>query len=343
MRLKQYITILYRMVSLTMIAGPAQAQEPITMHGREYVLIDDMILPAQSPAGRTAASDTSEALWPQGIVPFEFREDITSEEQLLMLEGMDVWIGASSGVAFVPRTNELNYLLIGDATAEYSPCPTVNCSWVGMEVCDAGEDCPTLIHIQQWSQEFVVAHELCHALSFRHEQSRPDRDDWVQINWEHILENCGPDQDDPCDANFYIDDDVDTFGHPYDYESIMHYRACSFSTCESDCESDDLDCVTITTNDPEYQTVIGNWDELSYWDIEDMRSAYSTIQSVYVDPSSDDSLGSLRNPYLTLDEGLSDAATRIFIREGAYEISDGLIDQHKMMHAYQGSVLITPN
>ena len=56
-----------------------------------------------------------------------------------------------------------------------------------------------------------------HALGFWHEQSRPDRDKYVRINWENIAEER---------HNFgkLRADEITYLGVGYDYSSIMHYK-----------------------------------------------------------------------------------------------------------------------
>ena len=48
----------------------------------------------------------------------------------------------------------------------------------------------------------VVVHELLHILGFRHEQNRPDRDQFVDIDWSNIREGAA--------SNFFIDSWVDS-------------------------------------------------------------------------------------------------------------------------------------
>ena len=86
----------------------------------------------------------------------------------------------------------------------------------------------------------VIAHEVAHALGFWHEQSRPDRDQYVKVIWENIdkvsiyhlsfsLSHCQynhPVSFQDSKGQFLKEepDDVDNAGVPYDYGSIMHYR-----------------------------------------------------------------------------------------------------------------------
>jgi Astacin (Peptidase family M12A). len=67
----------------------------------------------------------------------------------------------------------------------------------------------------------TVQHEFLHALGFEHEQSRPDRDDYVTILYDNII----PGREHNFDKSSY----VDSLGSPYDYKSVMHYHEYAFT------------------------------------------------------------------------------------------------------------------
>lgn len=73
-------------------------------------------------------------------------------------------------------------------------------------------------------------HELGHVIGFWHEQSRPDRDQYIDV----ILDNVIPGFENNFDKK--DENEVDSLGVGYDYNSIMHYdrdffaRFSSFAT-----------------------------------------------------------------------------------------------------------------
>jgi hypothetical protein len=69
----------------------------------------------------------------------------------------------------------------------------------------------------------IIIHELLHAAGFVHEHSRPDRDQYIRINYENIARGK--------ESNFlkYDSSLVNLFSIPYDYYSIMHYQNDAFS------------------------------------------------------------------------------------------------------------------
>ncbi|KRZ87567.1 Zinc metalloproteinase nas-4, partial [Trichinella sp. T8] len=69
----------------------------------------------------------------------------------------------------------------------------------------------------------IIIHELMHTAGFFHEQSRTDRDQYIQIIWKNIV----PYNEDQFQKYDYRS--LDTLGVGYDYGSIMHYGPYAFS------------------------------------------------------------------------------------------------------------------
>uniref|UniRef100_A0AC35TIG0 Metalloendopeptidase n=1 Tax=Rhabditophanes sp. KR3021 TaxID=114890 RepID=A0AC35TIG0_9BILA len=106
----------------------------------------------------------------------------------------------------------------------------------------------------------IITHEVMHSLGAWHEQSRPDRDYYVNVRWENI------DRDSKGQFLKEQPADVDSAGVPYDYGSIMHYRSKAFARYD--------DLFTINTYISDYQRTIGQRDQLSFNDIRLMNKVY---------------------------------------------------------------------
>merc|ERR1711962_1392802 len=69
----------------------------------------------------------------------------------------------------------------------------------------------------------TVMHEIGHSIGLFHEQSRPDRDNFVNI----LTSNINPRN--KHNFNKYTTSRIDSRGTPYDYDSMMHYGGKFFS------------------------------------------------------------------------------------------------------------------
>lgn len=214
--------------------------------------------------------------WPGGVVPYEFDTNVTETNQRLMLGAMAEW-EAVANISFVPWTRGYsNYIHIQDAA--------MNSSVVGMKM-GTGDQ---VMNIYNWNLKFIMVHELGHALGFWHEQSRLDRDEYITINWGRIISICGADGDENCGYNFDKHLDASVYG-PYDFDSVVHYSAFSFSSCSgADRQAYPESCRTITVRPPwddAWQNYIGQRSHLSDLDALTMSFLYPGDDWVFVNGS----------------------------------------------------------
>merc|ERR1712048_297835 len=102
----------------------------------------------------------------------------------------------------------------------------------------------------------TVMHEIGHSIGLFHEQSRPDRDNYVTIEWENIQSYA------KFNFNKLKTDRIDSRGSPYDYDSLMHYGPKFFSKNGK---------YTIKTKDPMDQKRLGRRDNFSQIDIKQIN------------------------------------------------------------------------
>ena len=114
-------------------------------------------------------------------------------------------------------------------------------------------------------------------MGFWHEQSRPDRDDYITIHYDNIqFGRISMILIEIDSLRFFLSIDrehnfdkhsaslTDTLGLPYDYHSVMHYPNTAFSK---------NGLPTITTRDP--HVWIGQRNTLSAIDIQEIRKYYN--------------------------------------------------------------------
>ncbi|CAF1308720.1 unnamed protein product [Adineta ricciae] len=222
--------------------------------------------PVTRPTGRSlaATSATSTVTWPDGIVPYEFVTGYSLEEEMYIVDVMRklellVAVNLVRCVQFRPRISSDQYYIIIENGAGCS-------SYVGQ---NPGVTMNRTVTLQSPGclSDGVVLHELLHTLGFHHEQSRPDRDNYVRINLNNVQTGM--------ESQFQkYTSRVTTLNTQYDYQSVMHYASTAFSRNG------------LATIEPlQANVTIGQRDSLSLTDIQAVRILYNcTTQGVTLPP-----------------------------------------------------------
>ncbi|XP_065661592.1 zinc metalloproteinase nas-13 isoform X3 [Hydra vulgaris] len=148
--------------------------------------------------------------WEGGIIPYSISSDIEPQVRQIIDNSFKVY-ELKTCLKFVPaKTTDNDYIHFIKDKGCYSAIGRQG----GEQVISIGDGCQTQMH---------VLHELMHGIGFFHEQSRFDRELYVNILWWNIADDAF--------KNFasYDHGKLDTLGAPYDKHSILHYNNKAFS------------------------------------------------------------------------------------------------------------------
>nr|AAL99079.1 zinc proteinase Mpc1 [Paralithodes camtschaticus] len=192
------------------VAGtPTIPQAAKAMYNPDLSEGDIKGIAGQEPGHERAAILGDQYLWSGGVVPYVFGSSVSSSEQSVILDGMADF-HAKTCVRFQHRSGEADYIEI---VTNDSGC----WSYVGTI---GGQQ---RVSLDTYGCIYIgtVIHELMHAIGFYHEHTRNDRDDYVVIDFSHVISGM--------ESNFNKDTYWRYVGEDYNYASIMHYGTYAFS------------------------------------------------------------------------------------------------------------------
>uniref|UniRef100_A0A4X2K581 Meprin A subunit n=1 Tax=Vombatus ursinus TaxID=29139 RepID=A0A4X2K581_VOMUR len=184
--------------------------------------------------------------WPH-IIPYVLEDSLEINAKGVILNAFERY-RLKTCIDFKPWEGEDNYISVFKGSGCYS---SVGNRRRGKQTLSIGDNCDRIATVQ---------HEFLHALGFWHEQSRSDRNDYVIIMEDRILEGTEH------NFNIYNDKESDSLNVPYDYTSVMHYSKTAF---QSGIEP------TIVTRIPYFLDVIGQRMDFSDYDLEKLRKLYN--------------------------------------------------------------------
>lgn len=186
-----------------------------------YVVVQgDILVPrpptrpeALTPQGFAVDPFTWGRLWPHGVVPYEVDPGVSQAQREVIQQAL-AHVQEKTPIRFVPRTTEEDYVrFISDGVPK-------NCwSFLGRK--GGAQDLDVYCGRDGVPSMGGVVHEILHALGFMHEQSRADRDAYVEILWENIEEGFW--------RQFVKIGGRGKLYQAYDYDSVMHYSAKAYS------------------------------------------------------------------------------------------------------------------
>ncbi len=147
-------------------------------------------------------------LWENSTIPFSIHNTLTEPERVLRTIE---YFNENTPIQFVPFNGQQDSIV-------FVPIDDLCLSYLGK----IGGHQP--IYLSKKCAEREIAHEIMHALGMIHEQSRPDRDRYLQVLWQNIE----PGRED----QFVISPDSlfePIKDRPFDFRSVMLYPPEAFA------------------------------------------------------------------------------------------------------------------
>lgn len=145
--------------------------------------------------------------WPY-IIPYEFAPGFANVSAVE--EAIEHWTQATN-LTFIPRTSQSTYMRFVNCANPYKgQVHALGMPSSGARIIEIGSSC----------DHQTAMHEIGHALGLIHEHCRPDRDNYITINFNNIKDEHLQ------QFNKYSTRDANTANAtPFDYESIMMYAS----------------------------------------------------------------------------------------------------------------------
>lgn len=295
--------------------------------------------------------DSSDRLWPGGVVPYQFDPNFIGTNTDEVLSAMQVWVDVAN-VSFVVRTNEADFLRVrnapGTSGSRYPP-PEGYRSGTGGHTVFIRQNLALLGSVTQ--QVYGLGHEMGHVLGLYHTHQRQDRENFVMVDTSKVTAGSA--------GNFSIANNSDAWPRlEMDIDSIMSYGLCTFSIC-GNCPADLPNCAPITLLPPldtewagdEFcpspqapgDRCIGHRNHLSRYDMLLASFLYPPSNWVFVDilaPGPGD--GSFHDRYIGFTDGYDSTASggTTWIVEGGTYASPTLLSKRGVVRAPLGALLI---
>ncbi|XP_040184665.1 embryonic protein UVS.2-like [Rana temporaria] len=248
-------------------------------------------------------------------VPYTLSSTYSSSNIAVFLGAMQEFATLTC-VRFIPRSTESDYVQIMDAAG----CWSFVGKQGGSQSLSVSSSCMVQGSIQ---------HELNHALGFFHEQSRSDRDDYINIIYSNII---------PGTENNFQKFDTLNQGIEYDYGSVMHYPRSAFS-------ADGISATIVPK--PNASIAIGQRYGLSNLDVAKINKLYNCglCRTILSNPSGSLTSSNYPNNYPTASSCLwliRVPSNQVFLQFLAFDVQNSAGCASDYLRIYDGPTTSSP-